>query len=159
MTTCCCAGKPTAQCETRCPECGSQGTAVELRTVKALLTESALTRLTPSEFRFCPDSACDVVYFGADATRFNVADVRVPVWQKLPSGDRTLCYCFGESETSVRAEIDASGRSLASERIREHIAAGRCACDVRNPKGSCCLGDVITMVARLYESAANGSGR
>ena len=34
-------------------------------------------------------------------------------------------------------------------RIREHIAAQRCACDIRNPRGACCLGDVMAAVKRL----------
>jgi len=60
-----------------------------------------------------------------------------------------LCYCFGESEASIRAEIEATGRSAAVERIREHIAAGRCACEIRNPRGACCLGDVTAAVKRV----------
>ena len=35
---------------------------------------------------------------------------------------------------------------LAVDRVRAHIAAGRCACEIRNPKGTCCLGDVIAAV-------------
>jgi hypothetical protein len=34
-------------------------------------------------------------------------------------------------------------------RIREHIAAQRCACDVRNPRGACCLGDVMAAAKRI----------
>jgi hypothetical protein len=126
--------------------------AVDRRTVKALLTEDALQRLTPGEYRFCADPACDVVYFSADGARFATADVRVAVWRKRPFGDRQVCYCFGESETSIRAEIDATGRSTAAQRIREHIAAGRCACDARNPRGACCLGDVIAAITRVASS-------
>jgi hypothetical protein len=63
-----------------------------------------------------------------------------------------LCYCFGESEASIRDEIAETGRSTAVERIRAHIAAGRCACELRNPRGACCLGDVIAAVARAEAS-------
>jgi hypothetical protein len=34
-------------------------------------------------------------------------------------------------------------------RVREHIAAKRCACDIRNPRGTCCLGDVDAAVKRV----------
>jgi hypothetical protein len=120
--------------------------------VKALLTESALRRLSAREYRFCPDAGCDVVYFSADDEPLTTADVRVPVWQKLPFGDRPICYCFGESEASIRSEFAACAASKAVERVREHIAAERCACEVRNPRGACCLGDVIAAVKRVEDS-------
>jgi hypothetical protein len=132
-----------------CPRSGSAGRAVRLQTVKALLTEPALARLEPGEYRFCADARCDVVYFNAVGSRFDTADLRVPVWQKRPAGSRMVCYCFGESEPAIRTEIELSGRSLAVDRIRQHIAAGRCACELRNPRGTCCLGDVIAAVARV----------
>ena len=67
---------------------------MDLETVKALLTESALGRLTMTDLRFCADAACDVVYFSADGARFATVDLRVGVWLKLPFGRRPVCYCF-----------------------------------------------------------------
>jgi hypothetical protein len=158
MSSCCCPekpGKPSAA--SRCPRSGSAGKAVDRLTVKALLTEHALGRLTSSEYRFCLDSDCDVVYFGADGAQYETRDLRVGVWQKLAFGDRRVCYCFGESEASMRAEIAASGRSFAAERVREHIAAGRCACEVRNPRGTCCLGELIAAVKRVESALETAS--
>ena len=149
MSSCCSAGKTAEPGTSRCPESDSSGSAVDRQTVKALLTETALQRLTSSDYRFCPDAACDVVYFAGDGMRFTTADVRVPVWQKLPFGSRPVCYCFGESEASIRLEIESDGRSAAVERVRAHIAAGRCACELRNPRGACCLGDLIAAVKRV----------
>ncbi len=139
----------TASEALRCPSSASIGKAVERQTVKALLTDAALRRLTPGAYRFCPDAGCDVVYFGAEGVPFATTDLRVDVWQKLPFGSRPICYCFGESERSIRDEIEATGRSSAVERIRQHISAGHCACEVRNPRGVCCLGDLTTAVARV----------
>jgi hypothetical protein len=85
--------------------------------------------------RCCDDSS-------AESTAARCAD-------QLPSGDRQVCYCFDETEASIRREIVETGRSTAVQRIREHIAADRCACDVRNPRGVCCLGDVIATVRRI----------
>jgi CopZ-like zinc binding protein len=115
-----------------------------------------LVRLSPGAYRFCPDADCPVVYFGADDV-FTTEDVRVVVWQKRPFGDRQVCYCFGESEASIRAEIEAHGHSSAIERIRAHIAASRCACEVRNPRGSCCLGDVLAAIARVTADLSIGA--
>jgi Zinc binding domain len=155
MTNSCCPERPVEPTTTRCPHSGSAGKAVDRQTVKALLTEPALQRLTAGAYRFCPDAACDVVYFSGDGGRFATADVRVDVWQKRPFGNRQICYCFGESEASMRAEMAATGRSSAVERIREHIAAGRCACEIRNPRGVCCVGDVIAAVKGVESRGAN----
>ena len=152
MSSCCCPGKADEPSASRCPASGSAGSAVDLLTVKALLTEGALRRLCTSEYRFCPDAGCDVVYFGADGQPFTTTDVRVPVWQKMPFRDRPICYCFGESERSIWEELEAGGASTAVDRVRAHIVAGRCACEVRNPRGACCLGDLAAAVKRIEES-------
>jgi hypothetical protein len=49
-------------------------------------------------------------------------------------------------------EIESTGASTAVDRIRRHIDAGRCACEVRNPRGACCLGDVIAAIKRVEAS-------
>jgi len=133
----------------RCPSSRSAGVAVDRQTVKALLTEMALRRLEAGAYRFCPDPDCDVVYFDDHGSCFRRADVRVPVWHKEPFGARTICYCFAESEASIRTEIDADRLSSVVERVRAHIDADRCACEVRNPRGACCLGDLIAAVKRV----------
>lgn len=134
---------------TKCPSSGTEGARVDLQTVKALLTTAALKRLDPGEYRFCPAAGCDVVYFDEAGHTFSAPDIRVEVWQKRPEGDRVICYCFGENESNIRAEIVRDGHSRAVERVRAHVQAGRCACEVRNPRGVCCLGDVSAVVKRL----------
>lgn len=155
MSSCCehdrCAVSAAAA---RCPASGAAGVSVDTLTVKALLTATALRRFEPGDYRFCPDPSCAVVYFDADGHTFSASDVRVGVWQKQPEGDRVVCYCFGDNETDIRAEIARDGRSQAAERVRAHIQAGRCACEVRNPRGACCLGDVSAAVKRLTAAAA-----
>lgn len=157
MPSCCCPEKSAPTDANHCPQSGWPGKAVDLQTVKALLTEGALSRLVPGDYRFCADPNCDVVYFDVGGSLFATDDVRVPVWQKLPFGSRRVCYCFGESEDSIRAEIETGGQSSAVERIRTHIAAGRCACDIRNPRGACCLKDVIAAIKRVASTMQTSS--
>jgi hypothetical protein len=66
-------------------------------------------------------------------------------------------YCFGENEADIAAEIERRGHSDAVQRVRAHIAAGRCACEIRNPRGACCLGDVIAAVERFAPAKVSGS--
>ena len=152
MAECCCP-PPVAQTTRTCPACAAKTSAVDLATIKALLTPTALARLEMVTFRFCAEPTCDVVYVSDTGQVFGVNDLHVPVWQKLPPGDRTLCYCFGENERDLRREIDTDGSTDVIARVRAHIAERRCACDVRNPRGSCCLGDLSAAVTRLREGA------
>ena len=146
----CCGPSPTAAgAALRCPQSRTRGSRVPLDTVKALLREPAMRGLTPSEHAFCPDPSCPVVYFTADGDVHRTTDVRVPVWQKEPFGARSVCYCFGENEADIRKEVERTGASEAVARIRAHIRAGRCACEMRNPRGVCCLGDVTEAVKRV----------
>jgi hypothetical protein len=93
-------------------------------------------------------AACRVVYFAPESV-FRREDVVVPVSQKEPAGNRTVCYCFGISESDLHREIDQVGSSTAAERITALVKADRCACEVRNPQGTCCLGNVATAVKEL----------
>lgn len=148
MDDCCC---PSPQPSRRqdCPECGHLAALVEPQTVKALLTEAALQHFEVDAYYFCGAPGCDTVYFSLDSRRFATRDVRVAVWQKQPAGRRQVCYCFGENEADIRHEIEQTGASGAMSRVRGHIAAKRCACDIRNPRGTCCLGDVDAAVKRV----------
>lgn len=148
MIGCCCPPQES-QITRTCPECAARTVHVDLSTVKALLTTAALARLNLHAFRFCASAACEVVYVSDAGQVFRVEDLRVPVWQKLPPGRGIVCYCFGENEGDMQREIDEHGHTLAVERVRSHIANRRCACEVRNPRGACCLGDVIAAIERL----------
>ena len=76
MADCCdrTAAEPGAR---TCPACGVRGASVQLQTVKALLTEIALTRVQLTHYRFCSSAACDVVYFGDAGDRFGIRPAAV----------------------------------------------------------------------------------
>lgn len=148
MSDCCSGPNATGTARLTCRACLSKGQPVEELTVKALLTEQALRRYERGSYRFCSEAACDIVYFSESGHAFTKQDLRVPVWQKEPPGRRTVCYCFDETESAMAVECRETGHSHAVQRVRAHIAAGRCACEVRNPRGACCLGDVIAAVER-----------
>jgi hypothetical protein len=129
------------------------GHSVELLTVKAQLTERALARLDAAvPHFFCPDAACAIVYFDARGNRYGALDVRAPVSRKTASDARIVCYCFGETERGITRELQQHGKTDAVARVRAHIKAGRCACEIRNPRGVCCLGELIAAVNRLSQA-------
>src|SRR5436190_20791791 len=157
MADCCCPEPRSNDRSIACRECGTAGRPVDAVTMKAMLTVSALARYEHHAYRFCPDARCAVVYFGEDGTVFRTSDVRERIWQKESPLRRTICYCFGENEADIAVEIARHGHSDAAQRVRAHIAAGRCACEIRNPRGACCLGDVIAAVERLSPAKVSKS--
>jgi len=48
----------------------------------------------------------------------------------------------------ARAEIRATGQCTAPGRIAAEMKADRCACEIRNPQGSCCFANVTAAVKR-----------
>lgn len=154
MSDCCRVGGAAVEAPDRCPVCGDVGRKLGRITLKALLRPEALARLSAPDHRFCGSTSCRVVYFGLGEV-FRREDVLVPVFQKEPAGERTVCYCFAVSEHDIRREIEARSRSTAVERITALVKSDRCACEVRNPQGTCCLGNVMGAVkAALAETAA-----
>jgi len=136
-----------------CPVCGEKGKSVDSLTVKAMLSVS-LAEVRDTPYRFCRTADCEVVYFAADGGQtFTRAQVREAVYQKEPHNpDVFVCYCFRHSPASIRAELLRTGRSTAIEQINAGIEAGQCACDIRNPQGSCCLGNVTQVVKQIEEA-------
>jgi hypothetical protein len=144
----------TASRVTKCPRCGGPGQLIDRITVKAMLRPDALMRLSPAEHRFCPTPDCPVVYFGLEQV-FDRGEIVVPVFQKEPAGDRTVCYCFAVREGDIRRELVDLGRSTAGDRIRALVRAGCCACEVKNPQGSCCLGNAAAATKAAKAALGN----
>ncbi len=136
-----------------CPQCGSKGKRVDGTTVKALLAVS-LVEVRDVPYWFCRDADCPVVYFSDDGAQVFIVDqIRERVYQKEPhSEDISVCYCFHHTPGSIRAELIATGESTVIEAINAGIQARQCACDLRNPQGSCCLGNVNTVVKAIQQS-------
>lgn len=135
-----------------CPECGRAAKPVQGQTLKALLAVS-LRDAREVEYLFCKTQTCPVVYFSADgAQTFTVEQVRERVYQKEPDADDVfVCYCFRYRVGEVRA-ASPEGRQAMVDDINTGINAGQCACDLRNPQGSCCLGNVRGLIKRLGKS-------
>ncbi len=144
-----CGVSPTAHETHTCPRCNQMGKPVEGQTVKALLTVS-LRAVREVEYRFCRTATCPVVYFAPDGQQtFTRDQVRESVYQKTQSDDATLlCYCFGHTVGAVRA-MSRSQRATVIDDINAGMQAGQCACDLRNPQGSCCLGNVREAIKQL----------
>jgi len=135
---------PTAHC----PRCAHAGLSLDTVTVKALLARS-LADVTARAYRFCPTPTCPVVYFAGDSDQtFGTRDVREVVYQKAPDDPAVfVCYCFRYTRGQLAAAAHQGAGQAIIAAITAGIKAGACACDLRNPQGACCLGNVR---ARLH---------
>lgn len=135
-----------------CPVCGQRGKPVQGQTVKALLSVS-LRQVQSVEYLFCKTHACPVVYFSADNEHtFTVAQVRERVFQKEPDADDVfVCYCFRHTVGDIRSAA-SDDRAKIVDNINAGIKAEQCACDLRNPQGSCCLGNVGSLIKQLEKA-------
>lgn len=148
----CCAVRPGATKEpttgVACQQCGRPGKPVDRITVDALLKPELRAGLNGTRYVFCETPDCPVVYVALDGTRFTKDQIRVRVGLKETEDPILVCYCFGVTERMIREEMERTGRSTASSRIRAEVKAGHCRCEVENPSGRCCLGEVSRVEKR-----------
>jgi len=131
-----------------CPNCGEIGRPVHVVTLKHMVMPKFLDFVNKRGFAFCPTPDCQVVYFYADGGTLKKADLRIRVGLKETADPVPVCYCFGFTERMLFEEVQTSGQSSIPQRIAAEIKADNCVCEVRNPQGSCCLGNVKAAVTR-----------
>lgn len=136
-----------------CPSCSAVGARVDVITLKALLTSDGLRRGVPDAPRFCATATCPVVYFdNAAGVTFSESELTLRVHAKhAADAGVPVCYCFGYTPGMIEQEIVRNSMSSARGMITAEVQAGHCACEVRNPKGSCCLGDVARVERTAQE--------
>lgn len=142
-----------ARCETasrqgrrRCPRCGAGSPSVER------LTVAALTRIVvPIDQRFwlCRNPACGLAYFGEDGTLIPASAMNVSRGFKTRTPEALVCYCFLHCRGDIESELAANGETTIPERIAKQVREGNCACEVRNPTGRCCLGEIQEAIREI----------
>ncbi|MBI2645932.1 MAG: copper chaperone Copz family protein [Deltaproteobacteria bacterium] len=127
-----------------CPTCQKKGKKVGLITVFQLVKHPFQKEINrKSQYYFCKEKDCEVVYFSSEINDFlfKKEHLLVKVGQK-ENTPRHVCYCFDYTDQDILEEIQKTGKSTATQIITQNIKEGLCACEVRNPQGSCCLGNV-----------------
>ncbi|MGE6616684.1 putative iron-sulfur cluster-binding metallochaperone [Bacillus mycoides] len=133
-----------------CPSCENKAKNVNLITLKSLLKPSALETLNAKENHyFCSNEDCDVVYFDTNNKKYFVSDIKVAVNQKDDSATTPICYCFDWTKEKIKQYVKNGLTPNPVEHIRENIRENRCGCEVNNPQGSCCLGNVTTYIRKM----------
>jgi len=152
--TCCSqTAKPTMAAS--CPACGAVGEPVKSVTLRSLLQPHLLQQVREEGYHFCASVACQIVYYSADTFQtFAREDLTVRVGVKEVSAPRPLCYCFDHSAESIREDWVQTGKSTILESIKAEVKAGNCRCEMTNPSGGCCLGEVIKEMKAITAAPA-----
>jgi len=139
--------------EAICPRCGEKGKAVQGKTIKSLLNDS-FNSLPDSDYYFCRTQSCPLVYYSLDGvSTYATWQVREKVFQKEPDADDVyVCYCFKHTAAEIRNAAPEHRAAIVTA-INHGIQANQCACDLRNPQGSCCLGNVHKLIKQTQQAA------
>ncbi len=136
----CCTPQPKGKVE--CPKCGKKAKGVLGKTIQHLLTNKAKSNIALYDgFYYCKTSTCRVIYFRGDEI-LTQEDLSVKVGLKDGTTPANLCYCFGWTKERIEDEIFKNGKSGAIDDIKHKMATVGCSCEIKNPSGNCCMGDV-----------------
>lgn len=151
MSNCCstsgCEVEPDRARKPLCPECGRKGARVETQTLQHLLRDPLAAEIGEKPYYFCRTPDCETVYFSTSAAPvFHKPDLKVRVGLKETEDPIPVCYCFGHTRASIWEEIERTGKSTVIDSVKWEVEQGHCRCEVTNPSGNCCLGDVTGVV-------------
>ncbi|MBG9456192.1 (2Fe-2S)-binding protein [Lysinibacillus sphaericus] len=133
-----------------CPSCKINAKNIKLITIKSMMKPSALESINAMENHyFCSTKDCDVVYFDTSNKEYTISDIKVTVHQKDDTLSTPVCYCFDWTKDKIKQYVENELTPNPLEHIRTNIKKNRCGCEVNNPQGSCCLGNVTKYMKGL----------
>lgn len=149
----CCVIEPSRVATTAgllCPQNGLKGRKVKPLTVRSLIAETRKGEVQDDVlYGYCAAPECDVVYFDEAGWTVRKQDLKIRVGVKETEDPIPVCYCFGYTRADIHNGIRETGTTTIPPKIRAEVKAGRCACETKNPSGSCCLGDVERAVKEV----------
>lgn len=137
-----------------CPNCTHQGRAIAIETLKSQLKPISMHKLAvEATYYFCAHPTCPIVYFN-HAQVFEPEEIREKVFQKNHDADCLVCYCFGYTRAEVQNDAQTNTPQILSQ-IKVGTKNKQCACELRNPQGRCCLGNIAEL--QKQENSKNTS--
>ena len=137
-----------APAKSECPASGTQSNRVLHETLDNLIVHDKQHLISKDvQYYYCSEPDCPVVYFSnGEVPVFEKSDVTVKVFSKDNQEDVHVCYCFDWTRRRITDQIETTGSSTAFIEITEEVRTGNCECEIQNPKGTCCLGDIQTFM-------------
>lgn len=113
------------------------------------LNDELYSSVSSGDYRYCETPARPVVYFGPPGTQLlRIADLKTRVGAKETEDPVPVCYCFSFTERQIIEDVLAHGRCTIRDYIQDKVRRGECACEVKNPSGRCCLGNVARAIKK-----------
>ena len=126
-------------------------------TLESLLRAEAKASMKTQPYYFCDAPDCDTVYVSALGDHLITKDqFNVRVGIKETEDPIPLCYCFAFDRKAVREDIRSKSATDIPRIITERVKAGECRCEVTNPSGTCCLGNVYRSVKQAQAMKQQG---
>ena len=148
MSKDCCCNEKEPSLDNICPGC--EKPAVDIQTVKSMV-KFPLWELEPNDKFFYDDEPdSPTVYFSTQTGMLiDENDVREKVFAKHSDEDDCfVCYCFQIKVGDLR-NATTEGRAAILRRVKDASGQGQCSCKTKNPKGSCCIGDIKSLIEKL----------
>jgi len=143
----CCTPQPKGKA--LCPLCHQEAKGVLSKTLEALLTADTKEKLSSLDgFSYCKTSTCRAIYFRGDEV-LTQDDLSVSVGLKDGAEPANMCYCFGWTKQRIKEDLLKNGKSSAIKDIKHNMDTIGCSCEVKNPSGKCCMGDVTKVVKEI----------
>lgn len=127
----------------RCPRCGEKGQPVKALTIRSLTREDWPGYPAIIDGYFCTNPHDPTVYYFPGREQvINKEDLKIRVGLKEQQEPIYVCYCFRHTRAEIEADFLRNNSSTIEADIRRKVKAGKCSCEIQNPSGRCCLGDV-----------------
>ncbi len=126
-----------------CPTCGEEGKGIPLITLRSLIRRDHPLYPSLKAGFLCPNENDNTVYFfdGHD-DRITTKDLVTPYHLKDQDRYNNVCYCFQHSQKEIIDDYLNHGFSTIEKDVHKKVNDGVCTCEVSNPKGKCCLGEI-----------------
>nr|WP_276717274.1 (2Fe-2S)-binding protein [Caloranaerobacter azorensis] len=134
-----------------CPKCGKEGQYVENITVRNMIIECKMKEIGESDYYICMNEVCDIAYYNKEGKMFTKKDVKVPIWFKIGTKPKYICYCNKVTEEQIEKAIIEDGARNVKEVIEFTGAMKNGQCKIKNPTGKCCYDVVKKTVDRILE--------
>ena len=122
-----------------CPVCSSSGNIIPEKAVKANLKKELASNIEGKNIFLCPDADCRTSYYSEDySLKFDLSDLKKPLWYKNNSDPIIACYCNNITESQVVEAVKSYNLKSWQEIVLHYQEKTLCLCKKLNPSGECC---------------------
>lgn len=135
-----------------CPLCKQTGDEVLRITVENIVLNHFKKYLKSSEYGFCKNPDCSIVYFNNETDEILYQrDLKVPVWFKNQENP-IICYCGNVTYKDIIEEVVVKKTSSTlADLIKNTNVMKNCRCKTMNPSGKCCQPVVCDVLEHALE--------